>query len=74
MLIMNGLGLITAAMSDDPVVTLMLSIFILAIIIGNFGVFMMVTLRKNPEVLKLTLPQTGLLIVKIVLIVLGLVI
>ncbi len=72
-LIINGLGLINAAMSPDPMVTFMLSAFILAIIIGNFGVFILVTVRKNSEILKLTYPQTVLFVIKIVLIIVGIV-
>ena len=72
-LILNGLGLMNAAMSTDPMVTFMLSAFILAIIIGNFGVFLLVTLKKHRELLKLTFPQIVRFGVKIVLIVLGIV-
>lgn len=72
-LIINGLGLFNAAISTDPAITFLLSAFILAIIIGNFGVFMLITLKKNPEILKQTLPQTVLFVIKIVLIILGIV-
>lgn len=73
-LIINGLGLFNAAMSTDPTVTFMLSVFILAIIIGNFGVFMLITFRKDPSILKMTLPQTGLFVIKILLIIVGIVV
>lgn len=73
-LIINGLGLFNAAMSTDPLLSFTLSTFILAIIIGNFGVFMLITLRKNPEVLKMTLPQMVLFGVMILLIIIGIVI
>lgn len=73
-LIINGLGLFNAAMSTDPTITFMLSVFILAIIIGNFGVFMLISFRKDPSILKMTLPQTVLFVIKIMLIIVGIVV
>jgi len=70
-LVVSGLGLICAALALPSVNSDVLAVYVLVLIVGNFAVFLAISVAKQRELLSRSAPQIAMFSILILLVALG---